>query len=254
MDTFKAYQVALQNRYRVVRNGAFANFLMHPSQGKLRDLCALKCADASAVDLEIFRAFLGFEYGDSRNRLKQSRDRFKPLSNFLHGKSNLADIHSADMLAFLVDFEHRPYRKFLKMNPQGTTDEQLVVKELKPIPRMRANIWLSAIPLVAAGSFFIGADNKDCMKWTGRQYVRVDCEPPGHPVDTAQFVMRQIIPNAKTVFFRDGLPVLFYGKYRGRIEFFDRPGYHPQTRQPLKPVTTYLARRYRKSKSPNHQP
>ena len=45
-------------------------------------------------------------------------------------------------------------------------------------------------------------------------------------------------------FFKNEKPLVWYSKVNGEVELYDRPGFHPITDKPLKPITNYMIHKY----------
>lgn len=71
---------------------------------------------------------MGFEYSpQTLQKVKAATDKFKPLATFLKGKTELTDLKGVELLAFILDFNERPYRNFSKK------EEVLKRKENAPL-------------------------------------------------------------------------------------------------------------------------
>lgn len=88
--------------------------LAQPRPGQLREECLLTLnARPEVKDEKIIRDF--FNFGAVSNDYSHcikgfDPDRLKPLSNFLKGKTEDPDPKNIELLAWLIDFEPRPYK------------------------------------------------------------------------------------------------------------------------------------------------
>lgn len=261
MDPFKQYKEDLKKRYDEVRLGTYASLLENPSQGKLRELCEIRCEEGKPIDLAIFRVFMGFPYDENhRQRFRQSREKFRSITNFLKDQTDLSDRTAADMLALLLDFENRPYRHYIQNHSvlptakRGETEDVKTFPAEVPLPR-RSWKWIVAFLLlcVVGVIFYVYPLKGDCMQWKGDHYEVVDCHSEGTLVGYNENLMKlkkvEVDPN--TVFFSNGQPQFWYCRHNGRMEFFNQPGRHPVTGRKLIPVSVQIAMKIRnKNKNP----
>jgi hypothetical protein len=93
---------------------SISNNLLHPTPGRLRNEClSIYKERCLQKDEKTFRLFFGpkdnlADYGQSINRVEI--DKFRPLINFLKRKTNVTDERNIELLAWLIDFEPRPYQ------------------------------------------------------------------------------------------------------------------------------------------------
>lgn len=113
MVTLDDYKKAILAAYMQSKNGEQAEFLLQPTPARLKNL-SLFLLNENATDIEVYKRF--FIFKDDESIAKQienfDTDKFKPLSNFLKGKSELSSLNSLNLLAVLVDCNPRPYSKF----------------------------------------------------------------------------------------------------------------------------------------------
>jgi len=88
--------------------------LLRPSPGKLRAECLSVFGERCLPkDERTFRLFFGpkdklIDYGHGISKFEI--DKFRPLLNFLNGKTNVTEEKNIELLAWLIDFEPRPYQ------------------------------------------------------------------------------------------------------------------------------------------------
>ena len=112
LDDYKKAVIADYHQKKV--KGQLSLNLAQPRPGQLREECLLTLnARPDVKDEKIIRDF--FNSGTFSNDYSQSiqgfdPDRLKPLSNFLKGKTEDPDPKNVELLAWLIDFEPRPYK------------------------------------------------------------------------------------------------------------------------------------------------
>ncbi|TYP99021.1 hypothetical protein C7447_102339 [Tenacibaculum adriaticum] len=102
--------------------------------------------------------------------------------------------------------------------------------------------------------FTISSINKQrWMVWKEDHYVEVKFDTEKYNLNQLKLFkkdrienFRKIIPNCETLFFKkDGSINVWYGKNRkGELELFTSVGLHPETGKTLKPITTYMIKKY----------
>ncbi len=119
-DGFGLYKEAIRKKYELERQGDFANYLHTPTDAKLRRLCQARLQDnTSENDNAIFERFFGFRIQGNGQKLVKQTDDFKTIKKFLKGQSVLTDENAADLLALMLDFQPRPFVKFLRASSFG---------------------------------------------------------------------------------------------------------------------------------------
>lgn len=118
---FIDYQQLVMQAYEgKKRNNTLPNGLMHLTPAKLKNECKMRCAQPlNRRDQKTIRAFCG-EPDESKTLqaiIKHCEtDKFRPLVNFLKGKSEKTDEKNIELLAWLIDFPDRPW-EFNKSYP-----------------------------------------------------------------------------------------------------------------------------------------
>jgi hypothetical protein len=111
---YKDYLDDILRYYRAEeRNAKLPQRLIAPTPGNLKDECiAVHKARFHKKDLSMLISFFGVE-GDPETVLRAirnfDREKFKPLANFLCGKTNKTDDLNIELLAWLTNFSMRPY-------------------------------------------------------------------------------------------------------------------------------------------------
>ncbi|UPZ15538.1 hypothetical protein [Flavobacterium humidisoli] len=116
-DIENDYKEAIREKYRVEKSdGKYSHYLSNPSQALLRDLCwEIFNAEPKADDLAVYRTFFKAEFVPKEvDTSQQYTDKFKKVGAFFKAERETAKISTVDLAAILVDFENRPFRKFVK--------------------------------------------------------------------------------------------------------------------------------------------
>lgn len=279
-DELEAYKEAIRLKYEIERTKSYSSFLLAPSRAKLRQLCIERLKDNATIDdLKSFNLFFGFEFGmGTINKLQTQTDKFRPIETFLKRETDLTDIEGINIASILVDYNPRPFNKFIKLgsnlsNEKNTKEEiEFSVSDFsKPKHPLKITLaepiksrWnkkigigiLSLIGILSAGYtikdlFFA---EKECMQWQGDHYELVHCDVKGigglasiEPLRKELLKLKQIEVCDTTTFFNEGKAIVWYCKVEGKPEFFNTHGVHPVTGKALRPVTEYIVEKYVKS-------
>ncbi len=279
--TFDDFLIAVKQHYEVAKNRRYSSFLLHPSPAQLRNLCLLILEnDLSKSDEEIFKVFFQVTEGKDLKRSIENFDieKFKAIGNFLKGKSEKTNSLSLNLISILVDFEPRPFNKYLKTNTDAVAkvavkkDDDL--KDIKTVvfglSESSSTVAISSksffdvrwsglgvvLLLVLSSGYFINQKffpKKECMQWQKDHHESVDCSKVNQgimaqneiiPIDNSIIILRRIEVNEQTVFFKKNKPVVWYSKANGKLSYFNSYGINPETGKPLKPMTDYMIEKY----------
>lgn len=208
--TFEEYKKAILKRYDVSKNEENSHYLLDPTPGNLKRLASELCAKNSVSDQSVFDSFFGFKEDVIKAKaiLNFETDKFRPLSKFLNGKSNLQEIPSANLLAILVDFENRPFLKFKKNQFEDKKEEaisgEIIIEdpsiqdaseeiklrqkntqvEIQTLTSYPKKTFFSRPMIVVCITLFIALSafslhktfEKKCMIWKDDHYEKIDCE------------------------------------------------------------------------------
>lgn len=212
-STLEDYKKAVKAKYEEEKLGDYGPFLMNPSRAKLRELCLIIFKEGrTSNDFSSFRYFFNFDFKEENTKeLKKQTDRFRPIETFFKGETDLTDIRAVDLAAVLVNFNPRPYQRFIKEPTSIPEKEEITVspeakntlpaeKELtqrvsnsnfitnqytaltvKPESGIKKQnlIWitLGVLALFSCAytikDFFFPA--KECMQWQKDHYEVVNC-------------------------------------------------------------------------------
>lgn len=112
--TIEDYKEAIIAKYEKDINNPVSDGPISLGQAYLRDFCWEKFEGGlSQNDLKVFASFFGFEFDPvKRNLFKDHTDRFRPIGTFLKRQTDLTSRDAVNLTAILIDFQHRPFRKF----------------------------------------------------------------------------------------------------------------------------------------------
>lgn len=112
--TIEDYKEAIRAKYENDINNPLSDSLTSLGQAYLRDFCWQKFeGELTEDDKRVFNSFFGCEFNSiTRNLFRDSTDRFRPIGTFLRRQTDLASREAVDLTAILIDFQHRPFRKF----------------------------------------------------------------------------------------------------------------------------------------------
>jgi hypothetical protein len=193
-DLLEGYKDAIRLKYETEKTKSYSSFLIVPSRAKLRQLCVERLKNNyNADDLKSFNLFFGFEFGmGTINKLQTQTDKFRPIETFLKGETDLTDIEGINIAALLVDFNPRPFNKFIKTDVNLYTEGKSTIKDIdysvndsskSDIPKktilvqtqkrsLNKKIGIGLLSLI--GIFSVGYTTKDlfiakkeCMQWQG---------------------------------------------------------------------------------------
>ena len=286
-NTIEEYIRAVKAKYEEAKTGEYASFLLNPSPAELKILCLLLFDNGmSKQDQEIVDHF--FDLNENANKRKQIEwfhvVKLKPISNFLKGKTETTRVANLDLIAFLVDFNSRPFRKFrtgeeivkltadYSINESSRKDkhrEPVIENSESVFEDFKKRIISKRIALVVLSLFVFGSvsygiknnffPKRNCMVWAKDHYNAVDYDTVK---DTAEVIVlnqylldnfKKITVSDATLFFKNGdcnHPLVWYGKSpnKSEYEYFTRPGLHPVTGKTLKPISRYIIKKYILSK------
>lgn len=129
---FSDYQQLVMRMYeRKKANNTLPHGLKHLTPAKLKDECVKRCTkDVSRRDEKVIRDFCG-DLNESRNChiiiQRCDTDRFRPLVNYLKGKSDRTEEKNIELLAWLIDFRDRPWELGKEISGDDDTDVDLVL-------------------------------------------------------------------------------------------------------------------------------
>ena len=208
--TFDDYITAVKLKFEVEKMGTYAGFLSNPSPAELRNFSLLIFKNGlSHTDEQAFRFFFDVKPdGDLKKGIEYfDVERFRSVKNFLVGKNQKTSHKSVELIAVLVDFQPRPFQKFIKNvteNEKGDCNIQIdnpLVKEkevflidtdeITTVSKMDENgsrekqWWKKPIAIAASLMLFVSAGftvktiyfpTKNCMTWKTDHYEAICCD------------------------------------------------------------------------------
>ncbi|MCV9934483.1 hypothetical protein OIU80_19560 [Flavobacterium sp. LS1R47] len=210
--TFEEYKSGVKTKYQSFKLVEPTGILLNPSPAQLRNLCLILFDKSLSInDENAFRVFLNAKEGEDLRRVIERFEisRFRPVISFLTGETESDNPARIELAAVLVDFEKRPYSRFLKEElvintpNSGLTEISIPIEVEKEL--LSEDVEVHAQPfvgelnnstlktkknsknpylvilaglLVLAGLFAIWSfnDEENCMVWNKDHYEEVPCE------------------------------------------------------------------------------
>jgi|SRR6185437_7038525 len=251
--------------------------LMLPTPGNLKAESVRICEKRFHPKDEILlRSFFNQKDDAASYRMaiqNDSAEVFKPLSNFLRDRSINTTLKNINLLAWLIDFEPRPYHPNLTAagpnakssapaptslsavanadNLQSRSSHELVKRSSK-----RILFYVLAVGGIALASYVIIyykshrlTGREGCMIWDNDHYQPIDCSEkslhmPMYPIN------HQLVDNFKKITRPDTLTPrsigkVWYAKFNGRVEFFTSSGPYPlDTNRRVLPMSDHILEKY----------
>lgn len=276
-NTFDDYIKAVRSQYEVEKNKVYSSFLLQPSPAQIRELCLLiHDKGLSNKDKEVFELFFKPKPDCELRKAIENIDveKFKKICNFLNEKSQSTSQSSLNLIAILVNYQLRPFSLFLVSDiieakkeekdinkPTSVIEVKIEDDEFKS-PELKSNLkkklafgFLGLIGLTTIGytAKNIIIPDPQCMQWQNNHYEVVDCNSGKQsllkqydiiPYDENQSKLIKIEVSDTTTFFKNGKSLYWYCKVKGKPEFFNTHGEHPETGKALKPVSNYIIEKY----------
>lgn len=270
---FEDYKNEVLKSYQQKKNaGELSDNLSMPTPKKLRDECLMVLAGRyNRKDDEVIRLFFDplnkyMDHAKSVERIDVGK--FKPLINFVKGEINRTEDKNVKLLAWLIDFEPRPYKFIMPANAEEETKgevtplQKLTFTPIKPsnkksIPKLFTILGVVILLLTTGGIYlikykFVGATysgEEKCMYWAEDHYQPIACTQKVEDalviaLDTVRLVQFKKITRPDTISIKS-VGKVYYFKHNGRLEFFTSGGFHPvYLDRKLKPLTAYMLGNY----------
>ncbi|MFI5161214.1 MAG: hypothetical protein ACHQHN_08045 [Sphingobacteriales bacterium] len=272
---FDDYKAAVLQDYKIKKASNLLSLnLAYPTAAKLKAECLLLCEAYQRKDEQILKSFFGGQEDPAGYRSavrKCDADKFKPLRNFLKGRTGTTDEKNIELLAWLTGFEPRPYQPgfdYQRATEIAAGGKQ--IKELRQddsvIAARRRGTWKRAVMTgISILIFGVGAyllfnhstkpalnitnGKEKCMYWAGDHYQPVSCNQKlgdtlVYALDVIKVTHFKRITDPDTL-TRKSLGRVWYLKLNNKIEFYTSPGFHPvHVEKRLKPVTGYILDKY----------
>jgi hypothetical protein len=276
------YELAVLEDYRKKKNGgSLLTNLLHPTPGSLKKECvAVFDRRYDRKDDVTLSSFFEPQSDEQAFRLAIKRcetDRFRPLNMFLKNDGGNPDSKNIELLAWLIDFQPRPYTVWLKVPgnaelkiqppdppvpPQPEVPEKIDEPVDLPSHKIRnILIGLALLIIVGGAGYFkwrkpvpppaqvANAKSTKCMYWTGENYVAVPCgqthgDTPVVKLDTSKLTHFKKITKQDTLTV-NSIRKVWYFKIKGSLEIYTDSGAYPlDTNRRLLPLTKYMFDKY----------
>ena len=244
-NTFKGFVTVVKLQYEISKNGIYSCYLLKPSPAQLRNLCLLLLDNnLTKSDEEIFRVFFQVAEGVVLRKAIENFDveKFRAVGNFLKGKSETTNPVSVNLISVLVDYQPRPFKKYLKVN--GNSDLAVIPDEKEEIQSIQTFVYglfgttsqvdnpkksislrvmgrVAVLVLLLLGSVYIINQEffpkKGCIQWQIDHYETVDCSGAKQgilsqndimPIDESIINLKKIEVDKQTLFFKNGKPLV----------------------------------------------
>lgn len=266
--------LVIRDYQRKKRSSLLPLSLVKPSPAELKELCKAICNERfTRKDEKALKAFFG-NFSDMESCLKAidrfENDRLKPLANFLEGRTSDTKDKNIEVLAWLIDFEPRPYefgRKYDATEPSQTDPvtidpgdgaEQGSANGTAP-PKAPTINWKklvissAAAFILLAGFYWLGANkptasiiigHQACMYWHEDHYEPISCQDHADTLvvalDSSRLTHFRKITRPDTI-TAHSIGKIWYARYRKDYEFYTSDGLHPMDPNlRLRPLTEYI--------------
>lgn len=265
MSYFDRFQQAVWEAYHTKR--AHESELENPRPAALRNYClTVWNSRPLPKDREMLGQF--FSAGTTDEEIERSirqfdTDKFKPIINYLKGETKNTKEKNIKLLAWLIDFEPRPYaawRQQIINETAGTgqTDEPVSPAAEAPVEwaeqvlddgetvgpafeksQVRTAIgkrigWGLGMAAIASVILFfaLAPDAKQCMYWHEDRYVATHCAADESDGTLRIALNHEQLSNFRKITRADTLTLadvnkVWYSKINNVVEFFIAPGFHP---------------------------
>lgn len=281
---FDDYLKEIRAYIAIAKEGTRSNFIQKTTVVSLRKYCLYLFDEGlNNADEQNFRLFFQIKKDDDLRTgiQKFDADKFRPIKNFIDGKTENPSQVNIELIAILLDFNPRPFSKFSKSNLSEnatiqkeeelksfveTKNEVVARNDTEIAIKNESATYLSKnnlIRKVGIGSLvvlsFFGVKNtffkeKECMQWQEDHYVRVECKSQKLgfsnyseaviPYDEIEFQRKKITVCDTTTFVRNEKPIIWYSKKNNVVDFFNMNGENPENGADLRKVTTHIIKTY----------
>lgn len=222
---FADYKLLVFRKYeKKMADKALSPRFIQPSPAQIRDECIAVCGDRyDRKDEQILRIFFG-HFTDKATCLQAIKRcevaKLKPFGTFLRKPSTKTEPKNVELLAWLIDFEPRPYELGRRYDITSLEVPKILNEEMEKVggdkegekppdsannirkedtqksnsrnQSARSKVWMAIIavlvlmPIGILGYWFwnnnAGVGEAGCMYWAGDHYQQIPCSPK--PDDT----------------------------------------------------------------------
>jgi hypothetical protein len=274
---FEDYREKVFEAYRNKKESNLLSLnLALPTPAKLRDECLKVYAERFLKkDEKALRLFFdvpteGNDYGKSIKNV--DIDNFKPLINFLKGKTSQTDDKNIELLAWLINYSQRPYLAGnLNYNNPEKEDavnkiDDVSARDIKAVSNrvdihdieqtkrgISKPVYLLLLLLLATfgGYIITKLFTPQCMYWDGQAYQAINCNSKNPINEEIIAINQQKLNHLKKIAKPDTITMkaighVWYIKINvDSVEFYTSHGDYPlDTQKPLKPLTKYILQKY----------
>lgn len=277
-ETYKNRVIAAyQNK---LSKSVLSSNLKNPTAAKLKKECLIVYSRTGPFsnDDRILSDFFGKEddFGSFEMLIRHfDVDKFKPLNNFIHGRTTDPDDKHVELLAWLIDFRPRPYKfDTFTQSSVPPLETNLPDSLVNQVPKLQVPVFIKPagneknkifsvlpkwlLPILGLAVFLvtgkyviskISNSNKACMYWATDHYEAIACDKKIYgkqsvALDTLLLLHFKKITKPDTI-TDNSLGKIWYEKTNNKLEFFTAEGNHPlHSTKKLKPVTSYLIHKY----------
>lgn len=233
--------------------------LLSPTPANIKAEVLIVCEKRfNGKDEKTLRSF----YGEKENKEAyykaidtSSADPFRPLTTVLRDRSVNTHLRNIDLLAWLIDYNPRPFHYTL-VPPVIVTETGKADFKIKQTKKQSPMVLLVAALIIIIGltgylflekqpEHYTGHDG--CMVWNDDHYEPTDCNDHStgktlYPIkhDLVDYFKKindpkTLAPDSKA----------WYAKYKGNVEFFTDSGPYPlDTNRRVLPVTPHIYDKY----------
>ncbi|KQB99944.1 hypothetical protein [Pedobacter sp. Hv1] len=251
--------------------------LQNPTPANLRDE-AVKLYEERQDGREILLKFSEGNYKGSENVGigKLDIDKFRPVNHFLIDKTSNPNRRVVELVAWLINFEPRPFDTWKETKVGGSNSGGgIVISPLPPQPpqpvpspsflekiiqwlerepnakKKKFIVALVPVTLIALASYtFFEHISTQCMYWTGNEYQSVGCSVKvDHAtviaLDRQKLVGLKKINRLDTITEKDLGRVWYVKIKQDSAEFYTDSGNYPlNNKKVLMPMTKYILDKY----------
>jgi len=265
--------LVLQDFDRKLATNQLRPELVSHSRRNLKALCVDVCSERfEKKDELLLQSFFGVKdsQGAYLSAIKNvNADVFRALHNFLTDRKIDTNFNNIRLLAWMIDFEPRPYYPGMELpkpvegvrstsgkGKSPTDEDENSGDKKKKISKQK----IAGFAILFGGILFaIYSINKfkvdrltgdeRCMIWSNDHYRPINCDEKNisetiYPID------RDLITNFKKIMRPDTLTLysvkkVWYINTRGRVEFYTASGPYPlDTTRRLLPMTDHILKKY----------
>lgn len=272
MTTFNDFKNEVFNEYeKLKQKGLLSVELENPSPAKLRNYCeVLYHTKFQKEDAQTIQDYFNprKNYDDLETAIKRfDTDKLKPLIRFMNGETKNSSEKNIKLLAWLIDFQPRPYENWKKIRaaiiPSSlypNLNEAIIKPEKAKVNRLELKNYGLKSKLIAGligGASLLGVykfsnlNQDQCMYWADDHYETIGCQDES--LQNVQIIAlnKYKLENFKRITQPDTLTYFAINKVwytkitKDSLVFFTGAGQHPIHKQKnLKPITRYIIDKY----------